>query len=123
MKLRAAVTALSLLGLATTATAETNGPVPKETKDPAADEPLFKCAKKSGEFNVSFKHEMELKELITWINAIVCKTVTLDQRVIATTRKVTIMAPSKMDSQQAYRTFLVALATMGYDVVPGDYMK
>jgi general secretion pathway protein D len=122
MKIRAAVAALTALGLATPALAETNGPV-KETKDPAADEPLFKCQKKSGDFNVSFKPEIEVKELITWINTIVCKTVTLDQRVVATTRKVTIMAPSKMTSVEAYRLFLVALATIGYDVVPGNYMK
>jgi general secretion pathway protein D len=126
MKLRAAVAALSVsilgLGLTTPATAETNAPVPKEIKDPAADEPLFKCAKKSGEFNVSFKPEIELKELITWINTIVCKTVTLDQRVIATTRRSRSWR-RRMSSQEAYRLFLVALATIGYDVVPGDYMK
>jgi general secretion pathway protein D len=113
-----------MCGVAAGTRAETSAPVGnREIKDPAADEPLFKCQKKTGELTVSFKPEIELKELITWINTIVCKTVTLDQRVVATTRKVTILAPSKMTPQEAYRLFLVALATIGYDVVPGKYLK
>jgi hypothetical protein len=33
-------------------------------------------------------------------------------------KKITIIAPKKMNPQQAYRVFLVGLSTMGYTVVP-----
>jgi len=47
-----------------------------------------------------------------------CKNFILDPRIVSTGKKVTVIAPNKMSSTEAYRVFLVALSTMGLTIVP-----
>jgi general secretion pathway protein D len=87
---------------------------------PAAgeDEALYSCKKRTGQVAVTFKPETELKDLITWVMGFTCKNFILDPRVVSTGKKVTVIAPNKMSSTEAYRVFLVALSTMGLTIVP-----
>jgi general secretion pathway protein D len=85
---------------------------------PGEDEALYSCKKRTGQVAVTFKPETELKDLITWVMGFTCKNFILDPRVVSTGKKVTVIAPNKMSSTEAYRVFLVALSTMGLTIVP-----
>jgi len=85
---------------------------------PGEDEALYACKKRSGQVAVTFKPETELKDLITWVMGFTCKNFILDPRIVSTGKKVTVIAPNKMSSTEAYRVFLVALSTMGLTIVP-----
>ena len=85
---------------------------------PGEDEALYSCKKRTGLVAVTFKPETELKDLITWVMGYTCKNFILDPRVVSTGKKVTVMAPVKMTTTEAYRLFLVALSTMGLTIVP-----
>jgi general secretion pathway protein D len=88
------------------------------------DEALYSCRKRTGQVAVTFKPETELKDLITWVMGFTCKNFILDPRIVSTGKKVTVIAPNKMSSTEAYRVFLVALSTMGLTVVPkGNVMR
>ena len=91
-------------------------------KDKAApggeDEQLYACKKRTGQVAVTFKPETELKDLITWVMGFTCKNFIYDPRIISTGKKVTVIAPNKMSSNEAYRLFLVTLSTMGLTLVP-----
>jgi len=88
------------------------------------DEQLYSCKSKTGEVTVQFKPDMEVKELLAWVMGFTCKNFVLDPRIVATGRKVTIVAPNKMSAQEAYRLFLVALSTIGYTLAPkGNIVK
>ena len=82
------------------------------------DEALYSCKKRTGQVAVTFKPETELKDLITWVMGFTCKNFILDPRIVSTGKKVTVIAPNKMSSNEAYRVFLVALSTMGLTIVP-----
>jgi len=82
------------------------------------DEQLYSCKSRTGEASVTFKPETDVKELITWVMGFTCKNFVLDPRMITTTKKVTIVAPNKLTASEAYRVFLVALATVDYTIVP-----
>jgi len=84
---------------------------------PGEDEALYACKKRSGQVAVTFKPETELKDLITWVMGFTCKNFILDPRIVSTGKKVTVIAPNKMSSTEAYRVFLVALSTMGLTIV------
>ena len=99
---------------------------PTSTPTPAAgeDEALYSCKKRNGQVAVTFKPETELKDLITWVMGFTCKNFILDPRIVSTGKKVTVIAPNKMSSTEAYRVFLVALSTMGLTIVPkGNLMR
>ena len=80
------------------------------------DEQLYRCKKSAGEVVVSFKPEIEIRELVTWASGFTCKEFIFDPRIVA--RKLTIVAPNKMTPPEAYRMFLVALQSANYTVVP-----
>jgi len=82
------------------------------------DERLYSCKSRTGEVAVTFKPETEVKDLLTWVMGFTCKNFVLDPRIVATGRKVTIIAPNKMTAAEAYRVFLVALSTINYTLVP-----
>lgn len=104
--------------------AQPSPPAAVGTTPPAAgpatgeDEALYSCKKRSGQVAVTFKPETELKDLITWVMGFTCKNFILDPRIVSTGKKVTVIAPNKMSSNEAYRVFLVALSTMGLTIVP-----
>jgi len=85
---------------------------------PGEDDALYSCKKRTGQVAVTFKPETELKDLITWVMGFTCKNFILDPRIVSTGKKVTVIAPNKMSSNEAYRVFLVALSTMGLTIVP-----
>ena len=116
---RALVVVTSLLAMAPcVASAETEQPVSSAAAVPGEDEALYRCKSRTAEVAVSFKPDMELKELMTWVVGFTCKNFILDPRVVATGKKVTVIAPNKMSATEAYRMFLVALSTMNLTVVP-----
>src|SRR5687768_1679259 len=82
------------------------------------DEALYRCKPRNAEVAINFKPDMELKELMTWVVGFTCKNFILDPRVVVTGKKVTVIAPNKMSSHEAYRLFLVSLSTMNLTVVP-----
>jgi len=92
--------------------------------DSATDDALYACGKAKGMVSVSFKPEIELKDLLTWAMGFTCKNFIYEQGVLSRSKKLTIIAPNKMTSEQAYRLFLVGLSTMGLTVVPkGNVLK
>lgn len=97
--------------------APTPSPTPS-TGSVDANDPVINCGKIKGQVTYSFKPEIELKDLLTWVMTFACKNYVLDPRIVSTGKKVTIMAPLKMSPVEAYNMFLVALSTMGLTVVP-----
>lgn len=82
------------------------------------DEELYRCKTATPEVVMSFKPEMEIKDLVTWAIGFTCKPFMLAPNIVSTGRKVTLVAPSKMTRQEAYSMFLAALSTAGLTVVP-----
>ena len=115
----ASVPQISFAQPATTPVATTPGtPSAPGTPVPGEDEALYSCKKRTGQVAVTFKPETELKDLITWVMGFTCKNFILDPRIVSTGKKVTVIAPNKMSSTEAYRVFLVALSTMQLTIVP-----
>ncbi len=81
------------------------------------DEPLYHCGKHVAEVEVTFKPDAELKDLVTWAMGFTCRNFALPTSVISLNKKVMLVVPNRLTPQEAYRTFLVALATMGLTVV------
>ena len=91
---------------------------------PGDDAQLYSCGKAKGPVSVSFKPDIELKDLLTWAMGFTCKNFIYEQGVLSRSKKLTIIAPNKMSAQDAYRLFLVGLSTMGLTVVPkGNVLK
>ena len=91
----------------------------KETPVVGEDDALYRCSKgRTGEVSVSFKPDIELKELMTWVVGFTCKNFILDPRVVTVGKKITVIAPNKMSAAEAYRLFLASLSTMSLTVVP-----
>lgn len=82
------------------------------------DEELYRCKTATPEVVMSFKPEMEIKDLVTWAIGFTCKPFMLAPNIVATGRKVTLIAPTKMSRTEAYAMFLAALSTAGLTVVP-----
>ncbi|MCG8425453.1 MAG: type II secretion system secretin GspD [Proteobacteria bacterium] len=82
------------------------------------EEGLYSCGKAKGRVSVSFKPDIELKDLITWAMGFTCKNFVYDSGVGNRSKKVTIIAPKKMSPQQAWQVFLVAMKTMNLTIVP-----
>ncbi|MEO8701287.1 MAG: type II secretion system secretin GspD [Kofleriaceae bacterium] len=101
------------------ARAETEKPVAhKELPAPGEDEQLYSCKSKTADVAISFKPDIELKELLVWVMGFTCKEFVYDPKIVATSRKVTIISPNKLSPPDAYRLFLVALSTINYTIVP-----
>ena len=79
---------------------------------PGDDAQLYSCGKAKGPVSVSFKPDIELKDLLTWAMGFTCKNFIYEQGVLSRSKKLTIIAPNKMSAQDAYRLFLVGLSTM-----------
>ncbi len=88
------------------------------TPAPGEDAQLYSCHKANGMTAATFKPDTELKDLITWVSGFTCKNFIFDPRIVSTGKKITVMAPLKMSTAEAYRLFLVALSTMGLTVIP-----
>ena len=82
------------------------------------DEDMYKCKDGAASVAMTFKPEMEVRELVTWGMALTCKTFMLEPRTVPIGRKVTLIAPARMTKPEAYQMFLAALATAGLTVVP-----
>jgi general secretion pathway protein D len=82
------------------------------------DESIYNCKPRAAEVEITFKPEVELKELLTWVVGFTCKKFVLDPRIVSTGKKVTLIAPGKQTPAQAYDMFTTALAAMGLTVVP-----
>ncbi|HEX3481151.1 MAG TPA: secretin N-terminal domain-containing protein, partial [Kofleriaceae bacterium] len=94
-------------------------PAPAATPGaPGEDQALYRCKQRAGQVAVTFKPETELKDLITWVMGFTCKNFIVDPHIVSAGKKVTVIAPNKMTSAEAYRMFLVALSTMSLTVVP-----
>ncbi len=85
---------------------------------PGEDEALYKCKDHDAKQELTFKPEIELKELVTWVMGFTCKNFVYEPRIVASGRKVNLIIPGKLTAPEAYRAFLVALSTMGLAVVP-----
>ncbi|MBL0212673.1 MAG: type II secretion system secretin GspD [Myxococcales bacterium] len=107
MQRLALVTLIVILGSSAIASAD-------EVEDPE----LYRCKSRSAEVSMTFKPEMELKDLVTWAIGLTCKPFMLDPRIVSTGKKVTLIAPAKMSTAEGYKMFLAALATVGLTVVP-----
>src|SRR5690349_8444642 len=75
------------------------------------DAALYQCKTASPEVVMSFKPEMEIKDLVTWAIGFTCKPFMLAPNIVTTGRKVTLIAPQKMSRAEAYNMFLAALST------------
>ena len=82
------------------------------------DEDMYKCKDGATSVAMTFKPEMEVRELVTWGMALTCKTFMLEPRTVPIGRKVTLIAPGRMSKAEAYQMFLAALATAGLTIVP-----
>jgi type II secretory pathway component GspD/PulD (secretin) len=84
------------------------------------DKNFYNCKTNLPRVDVNFKPEMEIKDLIAWVQAFTCRSFVLDPRIVSTGKKVTIIASKSMSPAEAYETFLVALSTAGLTVVPKE---
>ncbi|WP_045118921.1 type II secretion system secretin GspD [Haliangium ochraceum] len=90
----------------------------QQGSDDLTDEGLYSCGKARGPVSVSFKPEVELKDLITWAMGFTCRNFVYGAGIGGRSSQVTIIAPKRMTPQQAWGVFLVALETMNLTVVP-----
>ena len=107
MRLRAAAATVLVLSLA-----------PALVRADALDDAVYSCKPHPGDVAVTFKPEVTLDELVAWASGFTCKNFLFDPRVVATGRKVELIAPAKMSPRDAYDLFRAALSTMGLAVVP-----
>jgi general secretion pathway protein D len=82
------------------------------------DESIWNCKPRDTAVEITFKPEIELKELLSWAVGFTCKKFVFDPRIVSTGRKVTLIAPGKQTPAQAYDMFVAALSAMGLTVVP-----
>jgi general secretion pathway protein D len=92
---------------------------PANAEDAAApvDAALYSCKKKQTAVEITLKPEIELKELVAWAVGFTCKKFVWEPRIVASGRKVTLIAPGVQSPAQAWEMFVTALASMGYAVV------
>ncbi|MBA3818581.1 MAG: type II secretion system secretin GspD [Deltaproteobacteria bacterium] len=118
---RALLVVAALLSLAPcSAHADTSAQPPAIGEDDA----LYRCKSRTAEVAVTFKSEIEVKELMAWVAGFTCKNFVLDPRVVLTGKKIVLILPTKLSATEAYRVFLVALSTVSLTVVPkGNLLK
>src|SRR5258708_2651056 len=85
-----------------------------------ADSKIYNCKTNATRVDVNFKPEMEIKDLIAWVQSFTCRSFILDPRIVSTGKKVTILASKSMDPTEAHETVLVALSTAGLTVGPQE---
>jgi len=87
---------------------------------PGEDSELYKCRafKASDRIKVTLKPDTDLKDLVAWVMGFTCKSFIFGNAISGRASKVTIIAPSMMSPQDAYRLFLVGLQTMNLTIVP-----
>src|SRR5690349_21842756 len=96
---------------------------PSEQPPPGEDESLYRCSKNKGDVVVSFKPDIDVRELITWVTSFTCKEFIFNPAYVST-KKVTIIAPNKLTQAEGYRLFIAALSTINYTVVPsGRFLR
>ena len=83
----------------------------------AEEDPPLRCKDHTGPVQVTFKADTEVKDLVAWVMGFTCKSFLLDPRVVATGRKVTLLAPLPLKPGDAYKMFLAALSTINLAVV------
>src|SRR5207248_6206521 len=67
-------------------------------------------------FKWDLRGEVELKDLVTWVSATLCKPVIVPSNLRQ--QKVQIFAPAMITQPEAYRMFLAALNSMGLTIQP-----
>lgn len=82
------------------------------------DESPYSCKQKSSDVEVTFKSELELKDLVTWAVGFTCKKFVIEPHAASISRKVMLIAPGKQSPAQAWDMFTTALSTIGLTVVP-----
>ncbi|MCC6750794.1 MAG: type II secretion system secretin GspD [Deltaproteobacteria bacterium] len=71
---------------------------------------------------ITLKPESDLNDLVAWISSMTCRRFVIASNLA--TQKVTLVSPTPVTAQEAYRAFLSALDVMGLTVVPtGRYLK
>jgi general secretion pathway protein D len=80
------------------------------------DAMIYSCRHVPDQVLITFKPEIEVKDLITWAMGFTCNRYLYDNRYVAN-RHVTVIAPEKMSAHDAYDLFLASLATAGLAVV------
>jgi general secretion pathway protein D len=83
----------------------------------ADDEVMLSCKEHRTEVEVTFKPELEVKDLVDWAMGFTCKNFVYDPRIVATGRKVAIVAPKKLSPPEAYELFVTSLRSLGLEIV------
>ena len=73
------------------------------------DESIYNCKPRTAEVTITFKPEVELKELLSWAVGFTCKRFIYEPRIVSSGRKVTLIAPGKLTPAQAYDMFISLL--------------
>lgn len=84
----------------------------------AVDESPYSCKQKTSDVEITFKNELELKDLLTWAVGFTCKKFVVEPHAASISRKVMLIAPGKQSPAQAWDMFTTALSTIGLTVVP-----
>jgi hypothetical protein len=69
---------------------------------------------------LSLKPDTEIADLVAWISSITCKAFVLPGTISASNKKVTIISPEPITTDEAYRLFLGALDSVGLTVYQAD---
>jgi hypothetical protein len=92
------------------------------------DEPDVNSCKKipAGKrvLKLNLKPDSEIADVISWFSAISCTQFILPGQAVLQGRKVTILSPQLLTSEEAYRMLLGALETVGLKVEPaGPFLR
>jgi general secretion pathway protein D len=87
-------------------------------------EEMYSCGKPKGDFAVSFKPDVELKELVSWAMGFTCKRIIFKSDIGNRASKVTMLTPGKLSAAEALSMFHAALDAMGLAaVVKGEVIE
>jgi general secretion pathway protein D len=110
-----AASCVLILAVARTAAGETKTETVAAPADP--DAAMYACGKPRGPFALSFKPEVELKELVTWAMGISCKQIFYNSALASRSAKITMLTPGTLAFSEAWALFQHALRAMGLAVV------
>jgi general secretion pathway protein D len=88
-----------------------------DTDGAGTDAAMYACTKPKGEFTISFKPEVELKELAAWAMGVSCRKIIYSAQLATRSAKVTLLTPGALTFTEAWGLFHTALRTMGLAVV------
>jgi hypothetical protein len=80
------------------------------------DQPVSGCTHAPDTFTLS--GDLDVGDLINWVGRFTCQSIVFDPRIVATGKKLYVLAPQPMAPAQAVETFHAALATVGLAAVP-----